>query len=166
VFLSSEGILFFIIGCLFAIKQINLNNIKVRNKYEAYIIAFIWMGILITKTYFTFEDIYFIKYLNKISIIIGILTVWIVYDLCVKNQIKKTKSFHLTEFTFFIYASHEPILTIIKKAMLKIAGVSLYSNLAVYLISPILTIAFSIIIGSFLKRYTKQLYTVITGGRI
>jgi surface polysaccharide O-acyltransferase-like enzyme len=166
VFVSSEGLLFFLICCLFAIKQFNLNHIKVGKNYRAYIIFFIWICILLIKTYFSFSDAYFVNYFHKISIIIGIFAVWIIYDVWVSSQIKQTKIFQLTDFTFFIFASHEPILTIIKKGMLKIMGVGSYSNLIVYLISPILTLGIIMIIGLLLRHYTPQFYSVITGGRL
>lgn len=164
--IRNDGILFFIIGCLLAIKHININKITEKRKKEAYILTFIWVIILLFKTYFTLENVYFAKYMLKVSIVIGILVVWKLYDVCIIKEVEKTRIFHLTEYTFFIFASHEPILTIIKKTMLKILGVSQISNLIVYLICPIITIGFAITIAMLLKQYAKTLYKIITGNRM
>lgn len=164
IVVNSEGISFFIIGCLLAIKKIDVSLSKLKKK-EVSIITFAWLSVLVIKTYLSLHDVYFAVYFLKISIVIGILAAWKIYDMLSTKETEKTNIFKLTEYTFFIYASHEPILTIVKKVMIKLIGMSSYANLAIYLVSPIITIGFVTIIAIFLKRYMKPLYKIITGNR-
>jgi surface polysaccharide O-acyltransferase-like enzyme len=155
---SIEGVLYFLIGSFFAIKNINIMRMPKRKNIK--LLTATWIVLLLVKTYCELNSIpVFILY--KFCIFFGIISMWFQYDFY-KTWDKCSK---FTHYTFFIYVFHEPILTIFKKALLRIMGVSEFSNLIVYLIAPILTIIFSIIIARVLKKLSNPIYKIITGSR-
>lgn len=157
------GFSFFILGSCLAIKRIKF---KMDNKKIIKLLPFIWIIILLISTYMNIKQLYGADYLIRLSIFAGLPAVWFNYDsiLC-KNQWIENKLFTLSAYTFFLYAFHDPMLTIFKKGMLKLLGVSPYTNFLVYIITPPIIIALSIVVGSLLKKYTVWFYKIITGGR-
>lgn len=164
---SNESILFFAIGALFSIKKINIQNYKINNRYLLFLI--IWITLIFAKTilfYINFENEWLIRILLKSSILIGIISIWLFYDHIFKNSdISKTKYYPFFQYTFFLYAFHEPVLTIFKKAFYYIFSKSELSSLIVYISAPMITIFVSILIGYYLKRFMPKYYCLITGGR-
>lgn len=163
IVVRNEGILFFIFGSVLAIKKVDLK--KSINSYLVIVVTFSWIIISFVNTFISFKGIFIFPYIQKISIIFGIISIWYLYDICF-NESRENKVLEYTSFTFFIYAFHEPTLTIIKKVILRLTGISMYTNLFAYIISPILTIVLSILIAILLKKYATPLYRIITGGRI
>jgi surface polysaccharide O-acyltransferase-like enzyme len=117
ILFTSSALFFFGVGAIFSIKKINIQNLKLHNQYLLFLI--IWITLIILKTtliYMNFENEWLISVLHKISILIGIISIWFSYDHFLKKiDISKTKFYNLFQFTFFIYAFHEPVLTVFKK---------------------------------------------------
>jgi surface polysaccharide O-acyltransferase-like enzyme len=164
LYINPMGILFFILGSFLSIKGIDVSLIIKKPKLVKSFL-FLWLASLFITTYLSIKGISSLDCFCKLSIIIGLLAVWFNYDIFCENSWIENKVFYLSPYTFFIYASHEPILTIFKKIMLKIIAVSTYANLFVYVVAPILTIVFSITIGLILKKNTNLFYKIITGRR-
>lgn len=107
--------------------------------------------------------------LVKIPIIIlGLASIWGLYDLVLGKDIKLSEHSWLAtacQFTFFIYLFHEPTLNIVRKLIIVVLGKNEYGYLVSYLISPwIFTICF-VIIGLQFRKYLPKVYHVCTGGR-
>lgn len=124
-------------------------------------IAWLISCVLIT----VFHTMPYLIYAQQLSIFIGIIAVWRLYDSIYQYIPKSFLSSSLFSFSFFIYLFHEPTLTVIKKVMLRIGGINNINIFAIYIIAPLLTIAISILIGTLLKRYTYSFYLILTGGR-
>ena len=127
-----------------------------------------WCVLVGIKTYLTFinnNNIWLLHFINKTSIIFGILAVWYTYDNILKEDITKKRISNLFQYTFFLYAFHEPPLTIIKKVLYYLLGVTENTSLLIYILAPIITISIVIYIGSLLKKITPSFYSVLTGGR-
>ena len=104
--------------------------------------------------------------LNKLSILIGVLSLWGYYDYKFKDtDISKTKIFPLFQYSFFLYAFHEPLLSIFRKGFQNLFGSSEISSISAYFLAPITTIIISILIAYFLKKNVHNLYSIVTGGR-
>ena len=161
----NDGILFFILGSFLAINGLNINLHKIEYKKAFKSFAFVWIFILFLMTYLTIKGYPNINFLTKTSIIMGLLTIWFNYDFIIQKKWLEDKLLYLSSFTFFIYVSHEPMLSILKRSILKFVGISRYVNLFVYLIAPIIIITFSIIIATVLKKNVYWLYNIITGSR-
>lgn len=87
-FFASQSILFFTIGALLSIKKVELINLKYK-KYD-FLFFFIWIFcVFLTKTiiYYQIEIcISIIKYIHKIGILFGIISIWMLYDRILKNR--------------------------------------------------------------------------------
>lgn len=164
---SNEALLFFALGAFFSIKKINIQKTKVKKRNV--IFSIIWISLIIIKTslvYLNFENEWLIKILHKSSILIGIISIWLIYDVIFKKtDIAKTKYYQLFQYTFFLYAFHEPVLTIFKKAFYYILGQSELSSLLIYISVPLVTIFVSILIGFITRKIIPKYYYLMTGGR-
>ena len=164
---SNEALLFFVLGALLSIKNINIQQSYLSHRYLIFLIM--WAVLLIIKTYLlyiNFENELLILILHKLSILIGIISIWSLYDNIFKERnIIEFKFFTLFQYTFFLYAFHEPILTIFKKAFYSILGYSEFSSFIIYVLAPTITIIISLLVGYYLKRIIPKFYYLLTGGR-
>ena len=119
VIFSREAVFFFCLGAYIAIHHSGL--LLRRWDKRKYIISLaLWLIIVFLKTTLPFLDFeqpaILLLLLNKISILIGVIGIWSVYDIAMKGKASPNKKIHkLSVFSFFLYAFHEPFLTIIKK---------------------------------------------------
>lgn len=67
--------------------------------------------------------------------------------------------------TFFVYASHEPLLTIVKKIIYRVSDVTPELVLAVYLLLPIAMVLFTTGVYFLLRRWMPGLVKIAVGGR-
>lgn len=167
ILFSNESLLFFTIGGFLSSQKIKVNNIVLR-KYSVIFLA-LWILLVLCRTilvYFDYNLGFIIICLGKISIIIGILALWNMYDVFLNNGGElKYENYDVLQYSFFIYAFHEPLLTICKKILYFCLGSNEKTSLVIYLVSPIITIVTALIVGFFLKKYIPKFYYLITGGR-
>jgi hypothetical protein len=124
----------------------------------------LWLGILVISTYLlTYRELG-IPQLNNTSVLFGLAAFWFNYDLF-GSLFEQKKLFKVTQFTFFIYAAHEPMLVTFRKLWLKLFTASETSALVGYFTCPLLTIFICIVIASVLKRNWRGLYNIMTGWR-
>lgn len=101
-------------------------------------------------------------------IILGLISVWGLYDMVLGKDFKLCEHRWLAtacQFTFFIYLFHEPTLNIVRKLIVVVLGKNEYGYLISYLISPwIFTICF-VFVGLQFRKYLPKVYHVCTGGR-
>ena len=101
-------------------------------------------------------------------IILGLISVWGLYDMVLGKDFKLSEHRWLAtacQITFFIYLFHEPTLNIVRKLIVVILGKNEYGYLISYLISPwIFTICF-VFIGLQFRKYLPKVYNICTGGR-
>lgn len=170
VILSSDAIFFFCLGAYLAIFKSEF-MVKKLNKRVYIVFIFVWVLIVLVKTSLMYQHsektIEIISLLlHKMSIGVGIIALWSVYDILMINKEKpNVVILNLSSLTFFIYAFHEPVLTIVKKGLFYMGGVSEMLSITVYFVAPIITIFLSILVGSFMRRYMLGFYKLITGGR-
>jgi len=106
------------------------------------------------------------NFIQHLEFFIGIFALWSLYDFFQKNNPKSQKALSaFLAFAFFLYVSHEPILTIIKKLLIKAVGNGSINQLVIYFAAPLITIGLCITVGMILKRFVPKVYSVLTGGR-
>ena len=108
------------------------------------------------------------KTLNIPISLMGIAVVWVVYDHICKKTFKLSNSKWWTicvNYSFFIYLFHEPLLNIVRKGMLIPMGKSSLTFACSYLISPLITVALLIFIGSIMQRFCPRILALVTGKR-
>lgn len=164
-FINTDSLLFFMLGGYLAIfdKLVSLDG-----KKYAYWLFLLWILLVILNTIFLFQGIsifvFWMSVLNKITLLVGVVAIWTIYD-----QIRgytNIKAFNpIFSFSFFLYAFHEPVLTMTKKGLFFILGNNQHISFSVYLLAPFLTILLSLSIGFLAKKYIPKIYKIATGGR-
>jgi len=155
---SIESILFFFLGAFFALKKVKHQNVFL-TKYWL-VLLLVWFSFILLKFLCPYV------WIHKVQICLGILTVWYGYDnLNNRLDFKKISNAKIMPFSFFIYAFHEPLLTIVKKGLYYFFHNNEYEAISIYFISPIIVILISIYIGDFLRKNALKFYNFITGGR-
>ena len=161
---SNEALLFFALGCALTLNKTELINQKL-TKFSSFCLLTVWLLVVLLTTYLiTFNhDNLVLNALNNLGILLGILSVWFLYDHVNPAQI--TKYSVLFGYTFFIFVFHEPLLTILKKGMFYLFGKTNFSSLLIYIVAPLIAICLSMFISYVWRRGTPRLYNFATGGR-
>ncbi|HCV79933.1 MAG: hypothetical protein CMP12_19040 [Zunongwangia sp.] len=168
-FFRPESLLFFTLGSYLGIFKRNWLGKHWENSKYLFFPIF-WLVVILLKTILMQWPIkfdLFIYILHKLSIILGLFSVWISYDLIAKGKEIKSKSLlSLASFSFFIYAAHEPILTMIKKSLFFLFNADHQVYIVMfYFLAPILTICICVLIAKVLKQIFPKVYSVMTGSR-
>lgn len=161
---SIEALLFFYVGGYFGRFQESALNVK--HTDISRFILLLWLMTLGFKTglkYFEC-DIFIVNIFFKLSIIFGIVAFWNLIDTIKDNAFFDLFRKHFDK-TFFIYAFHEPLLTMVKKGAFFLLNEKPESYLLVYFLAPVLTIFLAILTALFLKRNLPFWYTIATGNR-
>ncbi len=163
---DSRSLLFFSIGLYFALNSYLISE----RKYPRYALEFFacWVILSLVKSIMVFKGIDFIYWaiVQKFSVLSGLLALWCLYDRYFSNtDMTKLKVFPLFSFSLFIYTSHEPILTIVKKGMLASLGKYDGGVLISYFAAPNITITLCVLVGFILKKHLQKFYNIISGGR-
>jgi surface polysaccharide O-acyltransferase-like enzyme len=166
--LYNISIFYFSLGAYFAIyKKDVLLKKRTENKY--WIVTFLWILTVLLKTVLlqlNNDQFLLLSLVDKLSVMLGIVAIWSMYDYIMSDKEKPNKKiYYISLFSFFIFASHEPILTIVKKGIFSISGASETMSIINYFLAPIITIIISILLGVFLKKYASKFYGLITGSR-
>ncbi len=164
VFLTSEGLLFFSLGIY--IRNFK-NEIVTRKSKNVAIFVTVWILLLILKTTIGYNDFSEIaeKAFLKVSILIGIVAFWMLLDSSIYLHYLEPQVSKIVSYSFFIYAFHEPFLTIIKKGLFSLLSKTPTNYLLVYFVAPVIILIVSIFTAMFLKRWTPFVYKFITGNR-
>ncbi|UOB19420.1 acyltransferase family protein [Abyssalbus ytuae] len=162
VVFSNEGIFFFVLGAYLSIYKIDIQRLSYH-----YWLPFmsIWLLILFFKMYI--EDIFIKILIQKAGILVGVLASWLLYDVIFLNA---SKNYYLEKesiilLTFFLFTTHEPTLTIIKKMLFYMLGTTELASFLIFIFAPIITIFICLSMGYLLKRFLLKFYFFITGGR-
>jgi surface polysaccharide O-acyltransferase-like enzyme len=165
---SNESILFFSLGAYFAINKREYLLKRLNQKYY-WIFTFLWVLIVLLRTILAnqnSEQTFLLLFLQKVSIIVGLIGLWSIYDILMAEKTNSNKAMlSISFFSFFIYAFHEPLLTLIKKGLFYFTGAGEMIAIINYFVAPILTIILSILTGLFIKKITPRFYSLLTGGR-
>lgn len=167
IIFSNEALLFFTLGGYLGLNKKELMNNKSFFNYQIYLLF--WIMLVFIKTiliYIAYSNIIVLNLLHKFGILIGLIAIWGLYNRFFQNKnISEYKFYPIFSYSFFIFAFHEPILTILKKIFFFFFGKGELPSLAIYITAPLLTIIISIFIGYSLKRILPRFYAIITGGR-
>jgi len=161
---SNEALFFFTLGCALAIENNDLVNHRF-SKYLSYCLLVLWLLIVLLAAYlFTFNRaVFFLNALNNLGIVIGVISVWSLYDHF--NQEYIARYSFLFGYSFFIFVFHEPLLTVLKKGMFFLIGKTNFSSFLIYVVAPVIAIIVSMLVCYFFKWSAPRLYNIATGGR-
>jgi len=164
-FINTDSLLFFMFGGYLAIFD---KLISVDGKKYAYLLSSFWILLVIINSIFLFKGIsifnFWMSVLNKITLLVGIVAIWTIYEK-LRGMISIAALNPFFSYSFFLYAFHEPVLTMAKKGLFFILGNSQHVSFSVYILAPIATIVLSLSVGFLLKTYLTKIYEIATGGR-
>jgi surface polysaccharide O-acyltransferase-like enzyme len=167
IFFSNESLFFFGFGVYISIHKKQILEIKFSKKELIY--TLIWFVILFYKNtliYLSKDNVNLLFFLHKISVLIGVFAIWSLYDVIFINRdLKQSKLFNFSNYSFFIFVFHEPMLSFFKKILFYLLNKNEYMSILIYIIAPLTTIIVCIFVGYFLKNFTPKFYSIITGGR-
>lgn len=158
-FIRIDSIFFFAFGAYIALEHKKILEKKYSKRFVSILQFSLWIILCILLVEHDFG-----YFLHCIGVLWGIWSLWCLYDVLyfyIEN-IKKINKF--AKYSFFIYVTHEPLLTVIKKLLLRL-GNSPILILFIYFIAPIVTIFICITIGRILNSYFPKFYAFISGGR-
>jgi len=163
---NNQSLLFFMFGAYVCLIDPNILLKEYARGY--WLIPILWLLFAIGETvllHLNYDNI-LISIMHKVGMIIGFLAVWIGYDLLFRRKVFiNNKYYFVLSYTFFVYAFHEPMLTIFKKAFFFILGNSQFMSLVIFFLAPSVTIALGVAIGFYLNRLVPRFYGVVSGGR-
>ncbi len=155
---SFAAIFFFTLGSYFSI--MNLDLLKTTNLI--FILSVILYPLIAIIDVFTKYSNFNI-YIHNLGIILGIIFIFNIISYLIENRRVKEKVL-LAEASFFIFAIHEPILTLLRKILLKVyKSHSDIFLLCVYIICPIIIVFGSVLIYCYLKKFFPVFLSFITG---
>ena len=106
--------------------------------------------------------------LKKITTLLGIYSVWKLYDYIFSKKFVLKNNYillNLTNFTFFVYLFHEPLLNVFLKLIVVAFGKNSFGYLVSYLFSPILFYLLAVCIGNLLNKFFNSFYLSLVGYR-
>ena len=168
--LHSKAALFFCLGAYIAKKHIYVYG-RIADRYFVSMAIF-WIGLVIMKSIAAFyiiipiinvQSVIMVHILYKISEILGILVFW--YSVDPKNRNDNSLFIKLTQFSFFIFAFHEPFQKVLIEIMRRLFGMDAYTLLVIYFFEPLIVVFFSLVVGYIMKRQLRKIYYIFTGGR-
>lgn len=164
IIIQTGSLLFFSIGAFIVRYRFELLLKKI--SFRLALISFtIWISFNIFHSLnYLYQVNFLFEIIKKIFILIGVFSVWSIYD-HINNKCQLTFSDTILKTTFFLFAVHEPFLTILRKLLLTSIGKNELQLLIVYFLSAIIVIITSIYIALLFKKNLGKLYFFLTGGR-
>jgi surface polysaccharide O-acyltransferase-like enzyme len=157
---ASVAVLFFACGAYLALKNTSLFAL---DKYGPIVAAsYVPVAILDAVVINGPLD----AYLHNFGIILGVAAALFATKRVAESTTLKLWLLKLSSASFFVFAVHQPLLIILKKALyVALAPVSSSMFLVLYFLVPIVVISFSVFAHHALSRVAPRLTSVITGGR-
>lgn len=157
---ASVGLLFFSLGIYLGR---NKKSLFAFDKYGVPL-ALIYLTIVTIESLLTNTEI--TPYLHRVGIVFGVLSaLYLSQFLAYYESLKKTILW-LSSASFFIFATHEPLLTIVRKLLYKaIAPDTSAMILFLYFATPIMVITLLVIVYRISIKTMPRLTRTVTGGR-
>lgn len=156
--ISIESVLFVTIGAYMALNHKTLAE-KVNSEGSVLLQGILWIVFCVWDYSCPFYNI-----IHGMGLLLGMSFVWGLYDVVYVRTLGRFSNCKVYRYTFFIFVFHEPILTLIKGILLKLA-MSQTGILLIYFSAPILVVGICLICARRLKKYFPLVYRIICGGR-
>ncbi|BDQ12697.1 acyltransferase family protein [Sediminibacterium sp. TEGAF015] len=167
---DGQGLFFFSIGIWAQKKGVFLEK---RPEWLSTGIFFIlFLGLCIIKTFMAFElepntgtTFFTLMILHRACIICGMIAIWYGIDPVIKNTVQQKWFLQISNYSFFIFALHVPLLPYLMKFVIMSTEGIWLNRLLSYLLVPLVVMIFCILTGSIVKKYLPKTYLILTGGR-
>jgi len=157
---ASESALFFILGAYFGINQ---QSLFLLDKHVKWMLP-LYLAVVITNSIFTDTQVY--PYMHKIGIMFGVPVFLYLTKAISKTTALKKSLISLSNVSFFVFAAHEPLLTVIRKISYKLMHPQDDGKiLAIYFLSVTTTVIICVCLFFLLNRGFPRFTKIIAGGR-
>lgn len=164
--INSQALFYFSIGASFAILGKWRNFTKRDNRIQAGFFSALWIMLSFGNMFLASltKNLIAINTAHKLTEIIGIAGMWLLFDHIVKLINNKKFLLLASAHLFFVYALHEPLLRIsYQLAFLPDSSDS--SHFILYICLPISIIAVCIIVSMVVRKLFRPVHKLMTGGR-
>jgi len=168
--INSQALFFFSVGAYIGIFAKERDFVRKEKRILTVTISLSWilLSLLITILAATENNsapiIYLRLFLYRLNEVVGIAAVWVLYDHIFKRVMNKKIMILASNYLFFIYAFHEPILHLSYQLGLNDKSSDI-SHLILFIFMPICVISICIVTGMLVRKICKPLYNLLTGGR-
>jgi len=155
------GPLFFYLGCLIAVQKLDLTWLNRRKSLiiGIYLAMAVVLAIMQTSQIETFQHLF-----ECCTRVVGTMAIWCASDL-IAGKLQKV-CLNLSGFAFFVYAAHEPTVTVLKEVFQRLSkNPNSITVMVQYLLIVTIATLVTLAAGSLLQRYTPKFFQVITGAR-
>lgn len=156
---------FFSVGAFISINGIQIPNYN-KNRVLLIVSVLLWIGLSYLACIRFADNLIVMCLLRNMSIISGLVAVWLLYD-CFSRSVERFLKTGISTYSFFIYLFHLPLILFVRRLLVLFAvdSYSILINNLIYIITPILTVAICIVCGVLLKKYLSPIYNILTGNR-
>lgn len=156
--ISIESVLFVTLGAYMALNH-KTSMEKVNSGGSVLLQGILWIVFCVWDYSFPFYNI-----IHGIGLLLGMSFLWGLYDVVDERTLGRFRICNVYRYTFFIFVFHEPLLTLIKGILLKLA-ISQTCILLIYFSAPILVVCICLICARIFKYHFPVVYRIICGGR-
>jgi surface polysaccharide O-acyltransferase-like enzyme len=168
-FSGAASPLFFYIGCL--LTSTNFSDVcgfdldRRYFKYSQAAAFLFFLTAIVAATLKTFQFYFIAETIHYITILSGIIGAWYIGMKRLDTEFEKIMMI-LTPFSFFCFASHEPLLTVLSKILYRLLHpTSSFEIISLYIFLPFLTVILTLSFGLFFMKTMPKFYYIITGSR-
>lgn len=161
-YFSMEALTYFVIGGLFGYRKVDPAILRGRGARIA--------GLVVTVAAFAISSLIIGQYgdgnpARKIGILLGVFVAisWARVAADVPSWRRNLSG--LSAYAFFVFAIHEPTLTVVRKIVFRISPDSNLINILLYLAIPCAIAAVSLVLCLILLKIAPKQLVIVTGGR-
>jgi len=162
-----EGLFFFSFGIY--VSMHGRNRMVQRIRLSPLLIVFFgWIFWIVYRTYLTIHHPFFhyeIHYHQVAFTFFGVLITWYLFDYINKWKMANFFLASYCSFSFSVFLFHEPLLTILKKGLVRLLGPGDFSLLGAFLLAPLAAFLTSLFLSIFLAEKLPHIYGFFTGNR-
>ena len=164
---ANESLPFFIAGGWLAMRGPS-HEPAISDRTRRIIIS-TWLSTIVLKTALVMNGHIhpqLIRQLHHVCVFLGLISVWVGYDLLLRGvEVRDHWVYRYSAYAFFIYAAHEPCLTMVKHVLLHFLGGHPMAVLFCYFTAPVITMISCFTLARTLLHFAPGFYGLLTGGR-
>lgn len=104
--------------------------------------------------------------LHRVTLLFGLVLALSLTGVAIRSAVVARILLSLSGASFFVFATHEPTLTVLRKILYRALRPSQIMILGTYLILPLIIVGLSLSSYFLLARFAPRLTAIITGGRV
>lgn len=161
-----EGLFFFTLGIYASIHRIPL-IMQAGKKWLLWLLP-VWLCWVAYRSLLVLQDFpaqMAIHYHQVAFTLAGSILIWYLYDFFAADLDRLQWLRRFSTYSVGVFLFHEPLLTILKKGLVRIGGGGDFSLLLSFLISPVLAFLGALWFSVYLARWFPAVYRLFTGNR-